>query len=191
MSRRSVCVSLRPTALALLLAAAYSGCGSPSGAATAKASLVERGRYLVTAGACNDCHTPYKLGLNGPEPDMSRALSGHPEGLEVGPQPDLGDSVWQWAGAGTNTAFAGPWGISFAANLTPDSETGLGIWTEEMFIKALREGKTFGGARPLMPPMPWPWYSQLTDEDLKAIFAYLGTVEPIVNDVPEYRPPAP
>jgi hypothetical protein len=88
----------------------------------------------------------------------------------------------------TNTAWAGPWGVSFTANLTPDENTGLGIWTEDMFIKALREGKHMGTSRPILPPMPWPFIGKYSDEDLKAIFAYLKSIKPIVNHVPEPLP---
>ncbi len=151
----------------------------------------ERGRYLVTIGGCHDCHTPWKLGEHGPEPDMSRALSGHPEEVVMTPAPVLGDGPWGWAGAGTNTAFAGPWGVSFAANLTPDENTGTGIWTEDIFINTIRNGRHWGVARPLLPPMPWENYRQMTDEDLKAVFAYLRTLQPIRNQVPQpVEPPA-
>ena len=90
-----------------------------------------------------------------------------------------------------NTAFAGPWGISYSANLTPDKNTGLGIWTEDMFLKAMKTGKHMGTSREIQPPMPWPWIGKATDEDLKAIFAYLQSIPPIVNHVPDYEPPAP
>lgn len=105
------------------------------------------------------------------------------------PPPSFGDGPWMWAGATTNTAFAGPWGISYAINLTSDEETGLGIWTEDMFISAIRSGKQFGKGRPIMPPMPWQAYSHMTDDDLKAMFAYLKTVPPIANHVPDWQPP--
>ena len=85
------------------------------------------------------------------------------------------------------TAFAGPWGIFFTPNLTPD-KTGLGDWIEEMFVKAIKTGKHLGVGRPIMPPMPWPAYPQMTEADLKAIFAFLKTIPPIVNRVPEYMP---
>jgi hypothetical protein len=176
--------------LTLVLAATQTACTRPSAAGVGKTARIEHGRYLVQTSGCNDCHTPMKLGLNGPEPDLAKALSGHPEGFSVGDPPDLGDGGWLWAGTATNTAFAGPWGVSFAANLTPDTETGMGAWNEEMFIKAMREGKVFGGGRPIMPPMPWPAYRNFTDDDLKAIFAYLQSLQPIVNHVPDYRPPA-
>jgi hypothetical protein len=87
--------------------------------------------------------------------------------------------------AATNTAWAGPWGVSFTANLTQDPETGLGTWTEETFVQALKTGKHMGLGRPILPPMPWPMYGQLDEADLRAIFAYLKTVPPIKNRVPE------
>jgi len=54
----------------------------------------------------------------------------------------------------------------------------------------MRTGKHFGTSRDIQPPMPWPWIGQATDEDLKAIYAYLRTVPPIVNHVPDYQEPA-
>jgi mono/diheme cytochrome c family protein len=151
--------------------------------AAAKAASVERGAYLVRAMGCNDCHTPWTLGPKGPEPDMSRALSGHPADL-VMPPPPKPSGPWTWSGAVTNTAFAGPWGTSFTANLTPDDETGLGKWTAETFIATLRTGRHEGKGRPLLPPMPWPMIRTLTDEDLRAVFAYLQSLPPIRNRVP-------
>jgi hypothetical protein len=153
------------------------------------AKRIERGKYLVTIMSCNDCHTPYKMGTNGPEPDMSRMLSGHPEAMKL-PPPPKPSGPWIVAFTGTNTAFAGPWGISYTSNLTPDKNTGLGIWTEDMFLKAMKTGKHMGTSRQIQPPMPWPWIGQATDEDLKAIFAYLKSVPPITNHVPDYEPPA-
>jgi len=154
---------------------------------TSDSGAVQRGEYLVTIMGCNDCHTPLKLGSNGPEPDMSRILSGHPE--EVGPLPNVkAAGPFLWSGFGTNTAFSGPWGVSYTFNLTPDKNTGLGIWTEEMFIQAIRTGRHMGVSRPINPPMPWPAYRNASDEDLKAVFAYLRTITPIVNHVPAYEP---
>src|SRR5262245_47046566 len=107
-----------------------------SRATRATDARVARGRYLVSVLACNDCHTPLKMGPHGPEPDMSRFQSGHPESFTVtAPQKPLG--AWLWSAAATNTAFAGPWGVSYTANLTPDSNTGLGIWTEDLFVRAI------------------------------------------------------
>jgi len=156
-------------------------------AATSGAGSAARGKYLVNAVGCNDCHTPLKMGPKGPEPDMSRFLSGHPEQMgalkAVAPR-----GPWLWAGAATNTAFSGPWGISYAANLTPDQNTGLGIWTEEMFVKALRTGRHMGVSREIMPPMPWTAFRNMTDEDLKSIYAYLRSLKPVVNHVPDAQP---
>ncbi len=152
-------------------------------------ATIERGSYLVNTMGCHDCHTPWKMGEHGPEPDMTRALSGHPE--QVGPLPAAAHSngLWVWSGAGTNTAFSGPWGVSYTANLTPDQNTGLGIWTEQMFIQAIRTGKHMGVSRPINPPMPWPAYRNASDDDLKAIYAYLRSLKPVANHVPDYHPP--
>ncbi len=169
---------------------ALGACASPapSEPAAPVQSPAERGAYLVNAMGCNDCHTPWMMGPNGPEPDMSRALSGHPETMPITKPPAMTEP-WVMASAGTNTAWAGPWGISFTANLTPDQNTGLGIWTEEMFLNAIREGKHMGTSRPILPPMPWPMYRNLNDDDLKAIFAYLRTVTPVSNHVPDPMTP--
>jgi mono/diheme cytochrome c family protein len=148
---------------------------------------VKRGEYLVQIMGCNDCHTPLKMGPRGPEPDLSRFLTGHPEQMGALPVAKA-QGPWLWAGAATNTAFAGPWGISYAANLTPDQNTGLGIWTEEMFVKAIRTGRHMGTSREIMPPMPWPAFRNASDEDLKSIYAYLRTLKPVVNHVPDGQP---
>jgi mono/diheme cytochrome c family protein len=176
--------------LALLASAACTGSAKGTAAAAAATDPVARGLYIVNAGGCHDCHTPLKMGAQGPEPDMTRALSGHPETVSVATPPNLGKGPWLSAGSTTNTAFAGPWGISYAANLTPDQNTGLGIWTEEMFMKALRTGRHMGASRDILPPMPWFNYGKMTDEDLRAVFAYLRSIPPIHNRVPDPLPPA-
>ena len=148
---------------------------------------------LAIGGACHDCHTPKKLGPKGPEPDMDRILSGHPEGIKVAaPYQPAAGSPWIIATNDQLTAWSGPWGVSFPANLTPDTSTGLrsGVWTEELFIKALRTGKHMGTARDILPPTPWNFHGQLSDDDLKAIWAYLGTIPAINNHVPDPIPPA-
>ena len=156
---------------------------------TPSPDMVKRGEYLVKIMVCNDCHTPWKMGANGPEPDMTRMLSGHPE--QVGRLPNLmPKEPYVFSGFPTNTAFSGPWGVSYTANLTPDQNTGLGIWTEEMFIQTIRTGRHMGVSRPINPPMPWQMYRNATDEDLRAIYAYLRTIKPIVNHVPEYQEPS-
>ena len=181
----------------LLAAISSAGCdardasASPPSITIDKAAQVERGSYLVRTSACHDCHTPLKMGPNGPEPDMSRMLSGHPEGFKIPALAPAPSGVWEngMVAAPTSTAFSGPWGVSFTANLTPDRNTGLGIWTEEMFVKAIRTGKHFGVSRPILPPMPWAVYRNMTDDDLKAIFAYLRTIPPVINHVPDPIPP--
>ncbi len=149
-----------------------------------KEELRKRGEYLVNSYGCNDCHTPMKMGPKGPEPDMSRFLSGHPAEVKVPPAPNLGGG-WMWAGNATNTAFAGPWGVSYAINLTPDAETGIGQWPAEYFLKAMRTGRHVGVGRPILPPMPWQGLGHLTDEDLTAMFTYLKSLKPIHNPVPQ------
>jgi len=129
------------------------------------------------------------MGANGPEPDMTRALTGHPEQIGALPPAVHSEGPWIWSGAATNTAFSGPWGVSYAANLTPDQNTGLGIWTEEMFIQAIRTGRHMGVSRPINPPMPWPAFRNASDADLKAIYAYLRSLKPVTNHVPDYVPP--
>ncbi|WP_242344431.1 c-type cytochrome [Anaeromyxobacter terrae] len=152
---------------------------------------VARGKYLVTVAGCNDCHTPWKPGKNGPpEPDMTRLLSGHPEQLTMPPAPASAEGPWMVTGAGTMTAWAGPWGVSFAANLTPDAETGMGKWTEKDFVDAMRSGRHMGRGRPILPPMPVQNVGAMTDADLRAVFAYLRSIPAIKNRVPEPRPPA-
>jgi len=149
-----------------------------------EAARIQRGAYLVAFGGCNDCHTPWKLGPKGPEPDMTRALTGHPAELVMPPAPTLPPGPWVWAAAGTNTAFAGPWGVSFTANLTPDKETGLGDWTEEMFVATMKTGRHQGKGRPLLPPMPYPSLAALSDEDISDLFLYLRSLAPVHNRVP-------
>lgn len=117
---------------------------------------IERGKYLVTIAGCHDCHTPG--GLYG-APDESRTLAGS----EVG---------WQ-----------GPWGVSYGSNLTPDPETGLGRWSEADIVKTLRTGSR-PDRTPLLPPMPWPNFARMTDEDLAAVAAYLKSLPPVKHRVP-------
>jgi hypothetical protein len=186
---RVAVVSLIPVAVAVAGCNAAPPAQAPSTsevpAAAPAVSQVERGRMLIIGGGCHDCHTPKKVGPNGPEADMDRMLSGHPESEGVPPpfKPIKG-SPYVIHINGHLTAWSGDWGVSFAANLTPDQNTGLGIWTEDMFVTALKQGKHMGKSRPILPPMPWNWYGQLPDEDLKAMFAYLKSIKPIANRVP-------
>jgi len=164
--------------------------GSAFAAPPDSKGVVERGGYLVRTMGCHDCHTPLKMGPKGPEPDMTRMLIGHPAELKMPPAPDLGKGPWMMSAAATMTAFAGPWGTSFAANLTPDPETGVGRWTEKTFVEAMRTGKHLGKGRPILPPMPVASLAAASDEDLLAIFAYLKSLKPVKNAVPQPVEPA-
>lgn len=157
----------------------------------AEPELIKRGAYLVTLGGCNECHTPKVMTAKGPVPDSTRLLSGHPATTKIPPIPAgaIGMDGWMALGNADFTAWAGPWGVSFAINLTPDNITGTGAWTEESFIMAMRTGKHLGLGREILPPMPWFNLAKATDSDLKAIFAYLKSIKPIENAVPQPIPP--
>jgi cytochrome c553 len=156
-----------------------------------KDSLIKRGSYLVTIAGCNDCHSPKKMGPNGPVVDPATMLSGFPANTPVpvaGPD-DIKNGLAVFGG--DLTVAIGPWGTTFAANITSDA-TGIGNWKEDQFKNALRHGKYKGldGGRMLMPPMPWQDFSNLTDEDIRAIFFYLKSTKPVNNVVPAFRPAA-
>jgi mono/diheme cytochrome c family protein len=178
--------------ISLVVAAPAPAGGSGALESTAAAVLTDklaRGKYLVTVAGCNDCHTPWKMGASGPEPDMSRMLSGHPEQIDLPAPPQRTDGTWVVSVAATNTAWSGPWGVSFTANLTPDPETGLGKWTLRDFTSTIRTGRHMGRGRPILPPMPIPMYKHFTDEDLAAIYGYLRAIPAVKNRVPEPLPP--
>jgi mono/diheme cytochrome c family protein len=177
----SVATPITVAALSLVFAA--------QAQAQTTAEKIARGKYIVSTSGCHDCHTPWQMGPNGPAPDMSRALSGHPQGFRV-PPPPKPEGPWIAAVAATNTAWAGPWGVSFTANLTPDPETGLGKWTQRNFIETIRSGRHMGRGREVLPPMPIMVYNNFSDADLAAIFSYLQSIPAIRNRVPEPLPPA-
>ena len=191
--RAAVLATVAGLAMAAVVVSAQGGTAAPKGGAQPKAAAepkqaagtgsVARGKYLVTAMGCNDCHTPWKLGPNGPEPEMDKFLGGHHGGPF--PPPPAPSGPWNGSLGATSTAFAGPWGVSYTANLTPDPETGLGQWTEQQFVDTIRSGRHQGRGREILPPMPWPAFRNLNDADLKSIFAYLKTIKPIKNKVPD------
>lgn len=166
-------------------------CNSSSASNKKKESIptneerIKRGSYLVNAIGCDDCHSPKKMGAHEPEIIPELRLSGYPSSRPVAKvDSNVIKEGWSLFGPDfTNTA--GMWGMSFAANITSDA-TGIGNWSEEQFLKAIKEGKWKGldNSRPLLPPMPWFVYKNLTDEDLKSIFAYLKTIPPVKNVVP-------
>jgi cytochrome c553 len=161
----------------------------PGPEVTSQSSAVKRGEHLVKSMGCWDCHTPHKMGANGPEPDMSLWLAGHPADAALPPAPQP-TGPWIGSMSASFTAWAGPWGVSYTRNLTPDAETGLGEWTEQQFIDTMRTGRRQGRGRQILPPMPWPAISNLTDDELKAMFAYLRAIPPVKNRVPEPLLPA-
>lgn len=154
--------------------------------------LVKHGEYLVTINTCGDCHSPKIMTPQGPIIDSTKILSGHPANSVLPPLHPSALQPGEWGGMSPDiTAFAGPWGISYAANITSDSATGIGTWTEEQFIKTMRTGKHLGAenGRPILPPMPWHFIAKMTDEDLSAMYAYLKSLPPVSNRVPAPTPP--
>ena len=158
---------MKRTGWVLAVLTAAGGAYLARGSAVAESSPVERGRYLVNAIGCADCHSPKNLGPQGPSPDEQRFLAGHPEGSVLPQAPSLGNGPWLAVASWDLTAWSGPWGVSYAANLTPDENTGIGSWSEETFVKALRTGRHMGVSRPILPPMPWQFFRNLTDDDLE------------------------
>ena len=152
--------------------------------------IVKHGEYLVTIMGCHDCHSPKKMGPDGPEIIPELMLSGYPSDRPIikfdDPLLKTGFAMFY----PDLTAAAGPWGVSFAGNLTPD-QSGIGTWTEEQFKKAMTQGKFKGidNARILLPPMPWINFINLKDEDVNAIFMYLKSIQAVRNVVPPPVPP--
>ncbi len=148
-------------------------------------ALVARGEYLVNSIGCDDCHSPKKMGPQGPEVIADLRFSGFQQNGQL-PKINTAEVKKGFLMFTPDlTAAIGPWGISYAGNISSDA-TGIGNWTEANFIRAIRQGKLKGleNSRPLLPPMPWPVYKNLTDNDLKSIFAYLKTSKPVENIVP-------
>jgi len=177
-------------AIVLGLIACTSGAAKtePGSVIISNDSLIKRGSYLVNSIGCDDCHTPKTFGPNGPELDMEHRFGGY---LATNPKSKVNTSVMKdgWILFGMDlTTSVGPWGQSYAANISSDA-TGIGNWTEEQFFRALREGKSKGlkESRPLLPPMPWFVYKNMNDTDIRSIFAYLKSTKPVENRVPGPR----
>lgn len=147
-------------------------------------SLKRMGEYLVNTIGCDDCHSPKVMGPQGPQVDMDRRFSGHPANMTLGAINTSATKEWVLFNP-MLTASVGPWGVSYSANITPDA-TGIGNWTEQQFFKAIREGKAKGldNGRMLLPPMPWPNFAKLKDQDIRAIYTYLKSTKPVENKVP-------
>ena len=156
-----------------------------------KEDIIKRGEYLVNIIGCDHCHTPKKMTEHGPVPDMDRRLMGFPASDSIAAinKDVLGPGKWMLMN-GDLTAFVGPWGMSYGANITSD-DTGIGTWSYEQFKKSITEGKYKGldNSRPLMPPMPWESFSLLEENDINAIYEFLMSTKPIENVVPAYVAP--
>ena len=180
--------------IAVVISVVFAACqdsaaSEEKGIAMTKKEMVKRGGYLVNTIGCDDCHSPKRMGPNGPEIIPELRLSGYPASRPITKTNiDVVKKGWMLLSDDLTTAV-GSWGQSFAANLTSDV-TGTGNWKEAQFIKAIREGKYKGldNTRPLLMPMPWFVYRNLTDDDLKSIFAFLQTTKPVNNVVPSPKP---
>ncbi len=167
----------------IVVALSLIACGQEGGQ-----SLLERGETLTTS--CHACHSPKIFTDQGTVIDSSRALSGHPEELGI-PEFDPARLEEGWLSFNEHTTcWIGPWGMAFARNLTPDVETGIGSWTEKQFMLVVRAGHQQGEER-MAAPMPWLDLRKSSDEDLKAIFTYLQSLEPVRNQVPARIPANP
>ena len=152
---------------------------------------VAEGEYLITIMGCHDCHSPKQMTDLGPRIIPELAWSGYPADRKL---PDLNTDALEKGWGLYNhdlTAFVGPWGVSFAANLTSDV-TGIGTWTEEQFRISLVEGwyKGVPNSRKLLPPMPYENFADLRDEDVHALFEYLQSTKPVSNVPPQPIPPS-
>ncbi len=157
-----------------------------------KERQAKRGEQLVNEGRCNDCHTPTIETPEGLLVDNNRKLSGHPSDSVIPeiPNVDIDSEEWMnFLSSLDSTVWAGEWGLSFSANLTPDPNTGIGKWNEEIFLDLMKSGRHVNLKRGIKPPMPWQDYAKLSNKDLKAIFSYLSTLKPIYNPVPKPVPP--
>ncbi len=188
--KKNIFIAIPIAIVAMLVVSQINCSGKEEKKAMSQSEMVALGKYIVTTGGCDDCHTPKIFTPTGPVFDTTRRLSGFPQGEKLPALDVKFVAPGNWVAVEMNSAgWVGPWGISYASNLTPDNATGIGAMTEEMFIKTLREGKYMGVGRPLLPPMPWQVIGQKTDQDLKAIYAYLQSLKPIHNEVPQPTPP--
>ncbi len=177
MEKIVVCVA---AALVLAASAAMAAHEKPS------AEMIAKGKDLVMHGMCHDCHTPKTFGPKGMGFDYSKALSGFQAGTPLPPMDKKALTPGYWVlGSPDLMAWVGPWGVSYSANLTPDDQTGTGLWTPDVFIKAMRSGKHMGEGRPILPPMPWEFVGSMSDDDLNAVFAYMKSLPAIKNVVPQ------
>ncbi|MBC6492131.1 c-type cytochrome [Flavihumibacter stibioxidans] len=179
------------TAIAAIAAFTIAGCKNSTAKVTdikvdtSQATLIKRGEYLVTTMVCEDCHSPKRMGPNGPEIIPELRFSGHPAEAPL-PAFDSNEVKNGWVLFSPDlTAAIGPWGASYAGNLTSDG-SGIGNWTFQQFKTALTKGKLKGleTNRNILPPMPWQNFAKLPEEDMKAIFTFLKSTRPVSNIVP-------
>lgn len=179
-------------ATVLLATMLFSQCAKPQttagdapAAEPTQDDLVKRGEYMVTILGCHDCHSPKKMGPQGPELIPELMLSGYPADRPLGKvSPEAIAEGWALFNSDL-TVGVGPWGATFAANITSD-ESGIGNWTLEQFTRALTQGKSKGmeDGRMLLPPMPWFNYANMDKKDVEAVYAYLKSTKPVRNLVP-------
>ncbi len=182
-------VACTTVSMAMLVGCGQTQAHKTESVAMTKQQLIERGKYLTTIGGCNDCHTTKIFGQGEPRLDMERLMAGHPADASI-PPVDAATVQSGWVLMSMDvTAFVGPWGVSYAANLTPDKQTGIGAWSRDVFIASMRNGKHMGSGRPILPPMPWQGIAMATDEDLTAIYEFLMSLPPVHNPVPAPLPP--
>ncbi len=122
---------------------------------------LKRGEYLVNALGCAHCHSP--LDSNG---------------IYIAGMKYAGGQKWE----------LGPYGTIVSYNLTSDTATGLGAWTDKQIKEVLTHGVRRDGSRMLPFPMPWTSLAEFTPDDLNAIVAYLRTIPPIQNAIPDRQP---
>ncbi|MBS1667284.1 MAG: c-type cytochrome [Bacteroidetes bacterium] len=193
MKKNALCINV---SLILVTALLYLSCNETSADNKApitekheldQSELIARGKYIVSTSGCNDCHSPKIMTPQGPMIDSTKILSGHPQAEPLPPIDKNALKPGNWVLMMPDlTAAVGPWGVSYSANLSPDSTTGIGAWTEHDFIATMRTGRHLGheNGRHILPPMPWENLAQMEEQDLKAVFAYLKAIPPINNKVP-------
>ncbi len=154
-------------------------------------ALRSRGAYLMASMGCNDCHSPRD---NTGKFIPGREFTGQPENA---PSPTWDPSMLEKGNlmtmGPTGTSFAGPWGVSYAANITPDKETGIGNLTADALIRSWRTGQHWKENRPILPIMPFEAFANLTDDDIRALHSFLMSLPPTKNRVPDAKiaPPPP
>jgi len=123
------------------------------------------GKYLTTIASCFNCHTQMERGQ-------------YVDGMD-------------YAGG---RQFKIPSGVVTSSNITPSLESGIGRWTKEIFISRFKYFDTDSthiipvGQKDFNTPMPWTMYAGMTEEDLAAIFKYLKSCKPVVNNVVKWTP---